>query len=223
MWTALIDVLMDTRRYWWGLHILGVVFGLGGATVTDVMFFRFMRNYRVDESEAAIMKILSIVVWVGLGVLIVSGLAMFLPRWELFVGSDRFLMKMTVVAVVLINGLALNLWLQPRARRISFVEPGSPLTEGEVRERVRVRRMAFALGSISVVGWYGAFALAVLNMVAMPYSHFLLLFVLAVGVALVGGQFHERHFEEKVEEKHGEMTLSAEATPAQLELPITSP
>lgn len=67
MLLGFLDFLVAAERYLWSLHILGVVFGLGGATVTDVMFVQFMRNFRIERREAQLMETLSIVVWVGIG------------------------------------------------------------------------------------------------------------------------------------------------------------
>ncbi len=200
-------LLEQTHRFWWGLHILGVVFGLGAATVTDVMFLHFMRNFRIERREAEIMETLSKIIWVGLGLLVVSGLALMLPRWDFFVGSERFLMKMTAVAIVLINGLFLNFWLQPRARKISFIKPERELSQKEIDERSRLRRTAFVLGGVSVVSWYGAFALAVLTMLTLSYGELFLIFVGLMGVAVLGSQIKELNYREQVEEELGEEVL----------------
>lgn len=202
---GLVDFLVESRRFLWGIHILGVVFGLGGATVTDVMFVNFMRDFRIQRREAEIMETLSKVVWVGIALLILSGLGLLLPAWDTFWASDRFVMKMTAVAVVLVNGIFLNLWIQPRARRISFVKPEEPLPSEQKEKQVRLRRIAFALGGISFVSWYSAYALAVLDMVELDYLYLLAIFIVLLVVAVAGSQFHEHHYREQVvEELHEE-------------------
>lgn len=206
----MMDFLVEGERFFWGLHILGVVFGLGAATVTDLLFVDFMRNFRVERREAEIMELLSKIIWVGLGLLLISGLALFLPRWEAFLASDRFLMKMTAVGAVILNGVFLNLWIQPRARKISFVKTGETraISEEEKERRVRLRRGAFALGGISFVSWYGAFGLAVLNMIALSYLNLLLLFLAALVLAVGASQFKERQYREEVREEPGEELLA---------------
>ncbi|MFU8803209.1 MAG: hypothetical protein ACNA8W_05300 [Bradymonadaceae bacterium] len=196
-----MEVLEAAQRYLWGLHILGVVFGLGAATVTDVMFFKFLHNFRIVPREQELMATLSKIVWIGITLLLVSGVLLFLPRAEVFFASDRFLMKMTAVAVIIANGIVLNLWIQPRARRISFVEAGEHhVEEEELRERERVRRIAFSLGGISFISWYTAFALAILNMIAVAYVWLLLIFLVAILLAVAGALVQERRIERKAEE-----------------------
>ena len=205
-----MEWLVQWERIFWGLHILGVVFGLGAATVTDVLFVDFMRSFRVERREEEIMELLSKVVWVGIVLLVISGILLVVPRWEMFLASDRFLMKMTAVAVVILNGVFLNLWIQPRARKISFVKgrEEARISEEEEERRGRLRKGAFALGGISFVSWYGAFGLAVLDMITLSYLSLLGLFVLGLVIAVGASQWKERKYREEVKEKPGEELLA---------------
>jgi hypothetical protein len=199
---TLISLLEAGERYLWGIHLLGVVFGLGAATVTDVMFFKFLHNFRIVPREQELMKTLSKIVWVGIALLLISGILLFIPRAETFLASERFLMKMTAVGVIIVNGLFLNFWIQPQAWRISFVDPGSgeAPSSPELKRREKVRRVAFALGGISFVSWYTAFVLAVLNMLAMDYVWMLLAFLGLTALAVGGSLVQERRVEQKAEE-----------------------
>lgn len=40
-------------------HFLGVALGLGGATITDIFFFKFLKDFRISEWEADVMHTLS--------------------------------------------------------------------------------------------------------------------------------------------------------------------
>ena len=44
-----ISLLAEHRRWFIGAHLLGLVFGLGGATISDIMFFRFLKDLRVSK------------------------------------------------------------------------------------------------------------------------------------------------------------------------------
>lgn len=209
---SFITLIEAGERYLWGLHILGVVFGLGAATVTDVMFFKFLHNFRIVPREQELMKTLSKIVWVGIALLVISGILLFVPRAEVFLASDRFLMKMTAVAVIIVNGIFLNVWIQPQAWRISFVETSrSELApEDELEQREKVRRVAFALGGISFVSWYTAFALAVLNMIAISYIWLLTIFLVALLLAIAGSLIQEKRVEEEAEEVLADEDLKKE-------------
>jgi hypothetical protein len=41
------EFLFEYRAYIAALHVLATVLGLGGAIVTDLMFMRFLKDYRI--------------------------------------------------------------------------------------------------------------------------------------------------------------------------------
>jgi uncharacterized membrane protein len=103
-------------------HVLAVTMGLGGATITDVLFFRFLRDLRISEQESEVLNVLSQVIWFGLAFLVITGIGLFLPEAEYLLSSSKFLVKMVVVSVILINGLFLNLLISPKLVPMSFGE-----------------------------------------------------------------------------------------------------
>ena len=106
---ALIFYLAEYRQIVTGAHLLGLALGLGGATIADVFFFRFIKNRKISYSETGVLHTLSQVIWLGLGLMVASGLGLYLPAAEALNGSGKFLAKMIVVAVIIANGLFLNL------------------------------------------------------------------------------------------------------------------
>ena len=55
MWTAMTEFLLETHRYWWGLHILGVVFGvaIGGSQFHE---HHFEEKARDEPGEKPLSK-----------------------------------------------------------------------------------------------------------------------------------------------------------------------
>jgi len=94
--------------------------------------------------------------------------------------GDIFLraLKMIVVAVLLINGLILNLRIAPK------------LSTGAVSKRVR--KAAYALGSVSGGSWLSAFILGTMRASPLPFSQLLGIYVLALGGAILVSQLLER-------------------------------
>src|SRR3989344_1433054 len=41
------------------LHLIAAAIGLGGATITDVFFFKFLKDFKISESESEILRTLS--------------------------------------------------------------------------------------------------------------------------------------------------------------------
>lgn len=150
---------MEAPQLFLLVHLIGIVFGVGGATANDFLFFKFLKDLRISKFEAGVLKTLSTVIWTGLILLIVSGIGLYLPEMERLNQTPKFLAKIIVVAVILINGIALNLFISPRLRKISF-EGRHDHVSGELR---KLRKLAFALGAISITSWYSALMLGFLH------------------------------------------------------------
>src|SRR3989338_3120849 len=171
-------------------HFLGVALGLGAATITDIFFFKFLKDFRISEWEAEVMRTLSQIIWFALALLVLTGLGLYLPVAEELNQSAKFLVKMVVVAVIIINGAFLNLLVAPKLVKISFGEKHRHAT-GELHH---IRKIAFALGAISIVSWYSAFILGMLRTLPIEFSSLLLIYLFILGGAIIGSQFMERFF-----------------------------
>ncbi|MBI2635219.1 MAG: hypothetical protein HYW79_01600 [Parcubacteria group bacterium] len=171
-------------------HILGVALGLGGATITDIFFFKFLKDFRISEWEADVMRTLSQVIWFALALLILTGLGLYLPEAQELNQSAKFLVKMIAIAVIIVNGAFLNLLIAPKLVKISFGEKH----EHQPGELHHERKIAFALGAISIVSWYSAFILGVLRKLPIEFSSLLLIYLIILSVAIVVSQLMERFF-----------------------------
>lgn len=171
-------------------HFLGVALGLGGATITDIFFFKFLKDFRISEWEADVMHTFSQVIWFALALLVLTGLGLYLHEAEELNQSAKFLVKMIVVAIIIVNGAFLNLLVAPQLVKISFGEKHKQ-RPGELH---RERRIAFALGAISIVSWYSAFILGMLRELPLEFSSLLLIYLFILGGAIAASQFMERFF-----------------------------
>lgn len=188
------EFLEDTREYNLTIHLLGLAMGLGGTLVVDIMFTHFMRNYTISARESVIMHLISQMIIFGIFLLILSGFALYLPAAESFNENPRFIMKMIVVLVVIINGGVLNLYLTPKMKKISLVDD-------EKHRYEKLTRISFALGAISIVSWLSAFLLAMLkDLFTMPF-YYLAIGYLVLLLLAAGGSQMARVYYEKQEEK----------------------
>ncbi len=154
----IIEGLLLHPRIWLTLHVLGVCVGLGGATITDVLFFKFLKDFRISNKEADVMRTLSHVIVGALFLILISGVALYLPAMAKYNASPAFIAKMTIVVVLTINGLFLHEYVSPKLVRLSFTAHHQPTP----RLR-RLRHLAFALGAVSATSWYFTFFLAMLK------------------------------------------------------------
>lgn len=130
------------------LHFAGLVLGLGGAVFLDLTLARFARRSLTHDHVDLVVWI-SRFVTLGLGLLWLSGLG-FLALYQLAdpekLANPKIYAKMTIVAVLTANGLAIHLTVLPQLRR----RIGQPLLE-ELRPRLR---LLFAVTSAaSLVSW----------------------------------------------------------------------
>ena len=172
------------------LHIFGVALGLGGATIADIFFFKFLKDLRISEWEAGILHTLSQIIWFALAILVLSGIGLYLPEAQELNQSSKFLVKMVVVFVLILNGAFLNLLIAPKLVKISFGQKHHHQT-GELHH---IRKLAFALGAISLVSWYSAFILGMLRFISIDFLPLLLIYVGILSGAVIASQLLERSF-----------------------------
>jgi len=171
-----IEFFSEYRNHLIILHIVAVVFGMGAALISDVLFNFYGHDKILSDSELRKLTKLSRIVWAALWVIVLSGIGIFFSNPAFYIASAKFLSKMTIVLVIVVNGYLLARIVQPH-----LFNPGF-LTDEKER---KTRRAAFSFGAISLVSWISAFSLAIPD--SLPYSYVEIMSVyailLVVGVA----------------------------------------
>src|SRR3989344_1202701 len=101
--------------------------------------------------------------------------------------SSTFLVKQIIVLVIILNGTFLNLFISPKLINISF---GEPHVHKE-HELNYLRRLAFALGAISITSWYSVFILGSLHSVTLKFGEILGIYLVVIFVAVIFSQVFE--------------------------------
>lgn len=185
-----IELLKETRQYHLTIHFLGFIVGLGGTLIVDTMFSHFMRNFSISARESVIMHLISQMIILGLFLLILSGVALYLIDYKAFTENSRFIIKMIVVVVIIVNGGVLNLYLTPKMKDISIKE--------DQQKHSTLIKISFALGAISIVSWLSAFLLAMLkDLFDLPLSYLLSGYFILLIFAIVISQFAKVFYERK--------------------------
>lgn len=180
--SELFALLAQQHMWWVILHNIGFILGLGGATITDIMFFRFLKRGTITREQKETMDTLSNVIWIGLCVLIVSGIMLYLPEQARLSVSSKFLLKLVVVSVITINGFFLNVLVGPRMRQFSL---------DQTLPARRFRRRAFVLGAISITSWYTAFLLGSFRSIPITLREGIGVYVGVLLAAIVGSLMYE--------------------------------
>lgn len=157
-------------------HLLGFALGLGGATISDVMFLKSVKEKTITQEKFNTFKTLSGIIWIGLIILILSGAAMFtliyIERGSIpMLASPRWQAKLIMVAIVLINGFVFMKKIFPVLRSAI----GQSLTTGLLGKNIWLLAVS---GTISIVSWYSIFVISVLPRTVRP-SVFLFLGIYA--------------------------------------------
>src|SRR3989338_4218171 len=87
------------------VHIFGAIVGAGGAFTSDWIFLSSIKDSTINETEIRFIELGSRMVWIGLIILIISGLALFSLAPEQYLASGKFLAKMSIVGILTLNGL----------------------------------------------------------------------------------------------------------------------
>lgn len=189
---SLIPILVLLKHPIVLLHIIGFVLGVGGATISDVLFAKFLHNFKISGKESRVLQTMSQVVWVGLFIIVISGIGIYLPQMAILNESAKFITKMIIVSIIIINGAILNLVISPNLIKISCSHCIN------VRHSHFLRRLSFALGAISFVSWYSALILGSIKNIPLTLHELLTIYVLLVLFAVLFSQFLESVFTNKL-------------------------
>ncbi len=181
------------------LHILGTALGLGGATISDILFIKFLKDHRISEKEHEVLNILKTIVLGALFIIILSGLALYLPNTAIYNQSAPFLAKASAVLVVTINGIALHLFVAPHLIHLN-------LKHHQKMGRAW-HRLAFSLGGISFVSWYTVFLIAMLKtLINWSFLSLIILYLILLIVGVLGSQAAEALLSQRAKRNEAKST-----------------
>ena len=149
-------------------HIIGVAIGVGGATVSDVLFFRALADRKISKDELALLHTLGMMLWVGLFVLVASGIGFLTLQFTNtgtihYLGETWFLAKMTIIAALSTNALVMHWYIFP------FMEAHTGKTLNFSIMRPKLALFA-STGVVSIASWYTALVLGVTRGLDFTYG-----------------------------------------------------
>lgn len=158
-------------------HVFGAILGAGGAFASDSIFLSTMRDGRISKDEMRFIKLGGRLVWTGLGLLILSGAFLFALDPQGYLASGKFLAKMSVILIILANGVVFHLFHIPRMERnLDRKLASSP-------DFVRKSYFLVASGAISMASWVTTVVLGMLK--SIPHDYEIIMAIYAA-LALAG-------------------------------------
>ncbi len=168
------------------LHAISAAFGLGAVVTTDALFFKFLKDYRISRKESDTLDTISKVIWGATTLLFVTGAVLYMSAPLEYLAKSKFVAKLVVFAVIVINGVVLNILISPYLVKLSFNNDSMTLHRSR---RMRIlRRLAFASGGLSMVSWFTVFILGSIRSIPVTTWQALTIYVGLVLCAVAGSQ-----------------------------------
>ncbi len=166
-----IEILKEIKVPVTIIHVVSVVIGMGAALMSDVLFSFFSKDKKLNKTEIFTLEILSKVVFYTLFIICISGILIFLTDIGKYSNSTKFLSKMSILFLLILNGYVLNTYIWPHLLGKKFFI---------LKKEKSVRRLAFVCGSISIISWLSVLGLGVLDSLAINYLTLMGTYLLAI-------------------------------------------
>ena len=123
------------------LHFVGLAFGLGGATIATIISVKAGKDKDVGKAVMKIMPSISKLIWLGLILLIVSGVGIsYFVNWP--IDKQNLLIKHVLVAWIFVIGI----FLMTRMKKIG--------KEKDEKKILKLRKQIKVLSIINLILWY---------------------------------------------------------------------
>jgi len=167
---------MDIHTVYIIVHLIGVALGAGGAVMSDLMFFMAIKDRKISRTEMSFLELGSKMVWVGLSVLILSGVTLFLEDPSRYLESSKFVTKMIIVFVIFANGLVFH-W-----RHLPTIHKYLGKYLHRSRSFMRNSKALVISGVVSLISWLATIILGSLRSIPYTTKEALTYYVIAIVV-----------------------------------------
>ncbi len=168
------------------LHALSAAIGLGAVVTTDSLFFKFLKDFKISQKERETLDTISKVIWGAIIALFLTGTVLYFSAPLVYLAKSKFVAKLVIFIVIVVNGVALNLFVSPYLVKISFNENADKLKKS-LKLRL-FRRIAFASGALSIVSWLAVFLLGSVRSIPLSTGSALGIYFAIALSAMIGSQ-----------------------------------
>ena len=186
---VIVMLLQQYEHYVLAVGWLGLALGLGVATLTHLLYFRFLKDRCIDAFEAQILRLGSQVQWFAAALVVLGWWGTMTADWQALRGDMFMWTEMIILCVLLLASAVLDLVVMPRLLRISANEEHAHRDN----ELATSAYLAHAVGPVALVSWYALFVLMIIGMYDAPaWSSVLLAYGIALLAAVGVGYLVER-------------------------------
>ena len=126
-------------------HLLSAGLGFGASVVGAIMLWKFVKDFKMSDFEADILRTLSQVIWFAIFILILSGFGLYFSDG----GINNVLYKSIIVAVLTVISAVLNLAILPKMIKKTLLFMGG----GETPVSSFVAKISLAFNFSAVFIW----------------------------------------------------------------------
>ena len=145
------EVLIDAARF---THFIGFALGVGAGSFADFSILRKI-NTDITTCDLGNLETVHKIVWVGLGLLWLSGLAILYVRTGFIISefSPKLITKLAVVVILTANALMLGIWAMPILKK--------NINRPYIAFSLEHKTILSLLASISICSWLSGLILGI--------------------------------------------------------------
>jgi uncharacterized membrane protein len=165
------------------IHAFSAGVGMGIVIAVNFLFFKFLKDEKISKSEKFVLDNLSHLLLSFIALILGSGFFIYLSDMVKYHSSSKFLLKMFIFLVLLLNGVVLNVFISPQIGKPSFWKNGLN------------RVICISSGVISFFSWFFAFLLG--RMKSLPFSlkgGVFIYFIIVLFFVLISNLFYKKKF-----------------------------
>lgn len=170
---------LDLKTIFTIFHLLGIAIGVGGAFASDLIFLTSIKDKKITFTEFRFISIGGKMVWTGVFILIISGTLLFILDPVRLLVSSKFQAKMTIIAVIILNGIIFHVLHIPKIKR----HRNEHLPSSD--EFIRNRALIGAGGAISMVSWLSALVLGGWRGFPFSYTQTITVYIAMIIFAII--------------------------------------
>ncbi len=127
------------------LHFVGLIFGVGGVTSLFIINKKIEKNPELQELAFNLMKTFTIMIWIGIISLAISGISLQLLLGEV-INKNVLVFKHALVVLIIVNGIYLG---------ISAKKIGKLSKSNEAKSKIiKLKSKMSVIGTLNLLLWY---------------------------------------------------------------------
>ena len=170
------------------IHIIGTALGAGGATFSDFLFYKVIKDGKIDRDEYELLNMSSFLVWAGFITLLISGF-LFLSHPDFPGIATKLYAKLVIVGIILVNAIIMHSKIFPCIKY--HVKKHRKLTKQPFEANIGFTLVS---GAVSIVSWYSALIIGGWRGLDASFSQIIAVYFALLLLAIIVSQFAGRKF-----------------------------